>query len=101
MNQQEIEKEILLILQQAEKLKENTDLQSATTEFLKNECQKLEERAKGENLSFEETELLSKQIVAMQARIGNEVNIIENEIPKMDEMQKKIDHLIELAKNLE
>lgn len=101
MNQQEIEKELLLILQQAQKLQESTDLQSATTEFLRKECEKLEERAKNENLSFQETELLSKQLVAMQARIVSEVEIIEKEIPKMDELQKKIDHLIKLAKTLE
>lgn len=99
--QQQIEKELLIILQQAEKIKENSDIQSATTEFLKKECDKLEEKAKDENLSFEEKELLSKQIRAMHGRLVNEVKTIESTIPTMDEMEKKLNHLIKLAKDIE
>lgn len=96
--QQKITEELLRILQEAEKLKENSDLQSETTEFLASECEKLESKTNDENLSFEEKELLSKQIVAMTKRLNNEVEIIESSIPKMDKLESKLDALIEEAK---
>lgn len=98
--EQKIAEELLKILQEGEKLKESSDIQCATTEFLKKEAEKLEAKSKDDSLSFEEKELLAKQITAMQGRLQSEVKTIESGMPKLEALQNKINQLIEEAKKL-
>jgi hypothetical protein len=93
MKKEILEKELLKVLADANELKERADLEAATAEFLGKEADKLMVKMKDENTPFEQKEEISKQMDALHKRMMLEIAAFENDIPKLEALDKRMNEL--------
>lgn len=93
MKKEEIEKQLVAVLEEANRLQEKCEIEMATAEFLKNEADKLLIKMSDESLTFDEKELLSKQMTAMHGRLESEVRRFEDGALQLIVLEKKLDYL--------
>lgn len=100
MNKKEIEKQLQMVLSEAELLKEKSELDSETVDFLVKECDKLFSKVNNTDLDFEQKESLLKQMEALNQRLIRETQNIENDIPKMVDLENRLKMLSESSKEI-
>lgn len=99
MKKEDIEKQLIEVLKEADCLQEKCEIEMKTAEFLKNEADKLLIKREDESLTFEQREELSKQMEAMHGRLNREVRQFENGALQLQALEKKLDYLKELVQS--
>jgi hypothetical protein len=97
MKKEEIEKQLVAVLEEANRLQEKSELEMKTAEFLKTQADKLLAQRDNENLPFDEKERLSKQLEAMHGRIEHEIRQFEAGAAQLIALEKKLDYLKQLV----
>ena len=93
MKRKRLEAEIDSVMQEAANLQREAELEMSTAHFLRNEAKKLMRKMDSEDISFEEKEQIYKQMTALQGRLESEVRAWNNSLPKLDNLEKKLDNL--------
>ena len=93
MKKEILEKELNKVLADANELKERADLEARTAQFLGNEADKLMANMKDDSIPFEQKEEISKQMDALHQRMRLEIAAFENDIPKLEALDKRMDEL--------
>jgi hypothetical protein len=99
MKKEDIEKQLIAVLSEADRLQEKSEIELKTAEFLKDEADKLLIKMEDKTLGFQERELLSKQMEAMHARLNREVKQFESGALQLQALEKKLDYLKELVES--
>ena len=93
MNKETLEKDLLTLLEEAERMNQQSELTLATAKFLRNEEQKLGAKIANDSLSDTEEVLLIKQIVALQKRIQQEIELFNADVPKIRALDERLEYL--------
>ena len=99
MKKEILEKELNKVLADANELKERADLEAATAEFLGREADKLMAKMKDDSVPFEEKEQISKQMDALHRRMQHEIEAFENDIPKLEALDNRMNKLQLIVKS--
>jgi hypothetical protein len=99
MKKEILEKELLKVLADANELQERAELEAQTAQFLGNEADKLMAKMKDDNTPFEQKEQISKQMDALHKRMQHEIASFENDIPKLEALDKRMNELQLIAKS--
>lgn len=99
MKREILEKELNKVLADADELKERADLEAATAEFLGREADKLMGKMKDDAIPFEEKEEISKQMNALHRRMQHEIEAFENDLPKLEALEKRMNELQLIVKS--
>jgi hypothetical protein len=93
MKKENLEKQLKEVLEEALKLQSSSELQLATAAFLRGESKKLMAKMDDPMLPYDQKEEVGKQMIALQKRLECEVLILENDIPKMVALEKRMSEL--------
>ena len=99
MKKEILEKELTKVLADANELKERADLEAATAEFLGKEADKLMIKMKDDSIPFDQKELIAKQMDALHQRMMIEIAAFENDLPKLDALDKRMNELQLIVKS--
>lgn len=96
MNKVELETELKKLMEQVTTIKERSEIERRTADFLANECNKIMIKANNPKLGYTEKEKVSKQMEALIKRMEFEVHHIHDDDAEMDRIGKRIEELSEL-----
>jgi len=93
MKKEILEKELLKVLAEAKILEEKSEMVLSTANFLRIETDKLISKMEDTNIPYDEKEEIGKQLVALHKKIESEIRSLENDIPRMNILDNRIDEL--------
>lgn len=99
MKKEILEKELLKVLADANELKERADLEAATAEFLGQEADKLMAKMQDDSIPFDQKEAIAKQMDALHRRMQVEIAAFENDIPKLEALDTRMNELQLIVKS--
>ena len=99
MKKVDIEKQLVAVLEEANRLQEKSEVEMATAQFLQEQADKLLAQKDDESLTFEEREKLSKQLEAMYCRLQFEIKQFENGALQLMVLEKKLNYLKQLVES--
>ena len=74
-------------------------MEAATAEFLGKEADKLMIKMKDDSIPFDQKELIAKQMDALHQRMMIEIAAFENDLPKLDALDKRMNELQLIVKS--
>ncbi len=100
MKKEEIEQELNQLALQIEKMYEKCQSELTTIQFLEKQSNELIEKDNNPLLTFEERELLYKQMNALHTRLLLEKEMVMSDTPKIEKMEERVQFLESEALNL-
>ena len=97
MKKQDIENQLLKVLEEAEILREKSELELDTANFLSSKADELFTKSKEPLISTKERDLLLKQMRSTYDRIEYEIKIVEKGQQELIVLEEKLENLKNLA----
>ena len=93
MKKEQLEIELNKLITELSVLEEQAVLETATTQFLGKETDKLLIKSKDSSLSFEEKERAHNQMTALQGRLSRETRALASDMRKLSELNNRFNYL--------
>lgn len=99
MKKEALEKELFTVLEEAQQLQEKSEMVLATAEFLRNEGDKLMRKFDDSSVSYEEKELIGKQMDALKLRVDHELRSFEADCPRLNYLENRLQELKQICES--
>jgi len=97
MKKEQMEIELNKVITELSLLEEQANLETATTQFLGKETDKLMIKVKDDSLSFEEKEQVYSQMAALQGRLTKETMLVAEDMRKLSTLHDRFNYLQTLS----